>query len=90
MNTTLEPLGNGTKLTSLVTLLAVASAISVAGCHAHAVAQGASELMPIAATPAALAPETVVVTTFVGTEPVQPLDEKVVTPMETIGASSEE
>jgi len=83
-------LTNGKRLTGLVALLAVASAISVAGCHAHAVAQDASELMPLAATSAPSAPsapETAVATTFVGMEPTQPFDEKFVTPMETVGAS---
>jgi hypothetical protein len=85
MNSTLEPLRNGTRLTGLVALLAFASAISIAGCHAHAVGQGASELMSIAVTSAS---EPVVTNTFVGVVPVHPFDERPVTPVETAGASA--
>lgn len=86
MNTTFEPSGNELRLTGLVTLLALVSAISMAGCQLHAVAQTASSSAPVeAAQVVASLPNP-----LEGMEPIQPFDEKLVTTMETVGASDKD
>ena len=83
MKTTLLP-PDGLRLTGFVTLLALASAISVAGCHSHDLARGS-------AAPTALTPEeTVAANPMAGMVPVQPIDDRPVTPMETVGASKDD
>lgn len=79
MNTTLNSFSDGLRLTVLVTLLALVCAF-VTACHSHA----AVKASPNAETSA----PTVPATPFAGTEPAQPLDERLITPMETVGASA--
>ena len=78
MTTRLLNARNGLRRTTLGTLLVLLCAI-VAACHADASARAnANPKKP---------PENVNVNALAGMEPVQPFDEKLVTPMETVGAS---
>ncbi|MBC7731868.1 MAG: hypothetical protein H7306_08210 [Bacteriovorax sp.] len=95
MNSSLESSASGMRLTGLVTLLALVSAVAVAGCHSNAVARLGATTAPIktsqaAPAPALVSPPSPMAATLpnplLGMEPVLPFDEKQVTPMETVGA----
>jgi hypothetical protein len=88
MNSTFEHSGNGLRLTGLVTLLALVSAVSLVGCHSHSAARGAatSTSPPIEASQTAPASPN----PLEGMEPVQPFDQTRVTTMETVGASDKD
>lgn len=99
MNSNLEPSVSAMRLTGLVTLLTLVSAVAVAGCHSNAVARLGAAAAPIKTSQAAPAPAlvsppsptaTALPNPLLGMEPVPPFDEKLVTPMETVGASDKD
>lgn len=100
MNSNLQPSVSGMRLTGLVTLLALVSAVAVAGCHSNAVARlgataAAIKTSQVAPAPAPVPPEpsptaAAFTNPLQGMEPVLPFDEKGVTPMETVGASDKD
>ena len=79
MKTTLNIFAEELRLTVLVILLALVCAF-VTACHSHAVAKVSAS----AETPA----QTVDTNPLAGMEPALPLDEELITPMETVGASA--
>ena len=83
MKMNLEPEVNGMRITGLATLLALVSAISVAGCHSHAAAS-----QPGVTTAAAPSPvQAVGANPMARLSPAPPFDETLITPRETVGAA---
>jgi hypothetical protein len=83
MKIALEPKESGMRITGLATLLALVSAISVAGCHSHA---AASQPAMITSTTPPPVP-TVGANPLAGLSPSPPYDETLITPTETVGAA---
>ena len=81
MNTTHGLLRGGLWLTNLVMLLALLCA-SLTGCHSHA----AVKMSATAKSPPVIGDAN----PSAGMEPVHPIDDRPITPMETVGASRDD